>query len=364
MAVCQKGDAMKKLFCFVTIMLFVVLCFTSCLDVEFNFGEVDTAFAQIDRETNTLLENTDVTDFVTEEYSELFNPNATDAPKDEETDAEEVCEHIDTNLDGFCDLCDYDFSVAKVVNEHEKERKKFIELLKKEKQGYNVYFCRANRVSCSLYVQDRALIEDVIEEYDLRTLFPQAEFRLHNYSARFSMYFAREDFTELVYSQLEQISQKPLITQFFVSCDYDFYIRYMPDINYFAENPIALNDYEVTQPRYSGKSKESLIIKTKEESDAYLDSLKYGEDYVNEQKAQYDEAFFEENALIITKAIELPSSSIDLTVKNLYISGDTVYVVIETDIPDVTLSDGKILTYIITVPQRDVAGVDKAVTLQ
>ena len=105
-------------------MLFVVLCFTSCLDIEFSFGEVDTAFAQIDRETNTLLENTDATDFVTEEYSELFNPNAT---KDEETDAEEVCEHIDTNLDGFCDLCEYDFSVAKVVNELEKERKELIE---------------------------------------------------------------------------------------------------------------------------------------------------------------------------------------------------------------------------------------------
>jgi hypothetical protein len=334
------------------------------LDVEFSFGEVDTAFAQIDRETNTLLENTDVTDFVTEEYSELFNPNATDTPKDEETDVEEVCEHIDTNLDGFCDLCEYDFSVAKVVNEHEKERKELIEFVKKEKPGYNVYSCRSIRVSCSLYVQDRALIEDVIEEYDLRALFPQAEFVFYEYVDFFIMHFAREDFTELVYSQLEQISQKPLITQFFVRCDYDFYIRYMPDINYFAENPIALNDYEVTQPRYRGKKKESLIIKTKEESDAYLDSLKYSEDYVNEQKAQYDEAFFEENALIITKAIELPSSSIDLTLKNLYISGDTVYVVIETDIPSGGTDDLKICTYMITVPQRDVAGVDKAVTLQ
>ena len=355
---------MKKLFCFVTIMLFVVLCLTSCLDVEFSFGEVDTAFAQIDRETNTLLENTDVTDFVTEEYSELFNPNATDTPKDEETDAEEVCEHIDTNTDGFCDLCEYDFSVAKVVNEHEKERKELIEFVKKEKPGYNVYSCRSNRVSCSLYVQDRALIEDVIEEYDLRALFPQAEFVFYEYVDFFIMHFAREDFTELVYSQLEQISQKPLITQFFVSCDYDFYIRYMPDINYFAENPIALNDYEVTQPRYRGKEEDSLIIKTKEESDAYLDSSKYGEAYVNEQKAQYDEAFFEENALIITTTADLGSSSIDVEVKNLYVSGDTVYVVMETDIPDGRFGDSKICTYMITVPQRDVADIDKAVTLQ
>jgi hypothetical protein len=68
--------------------------------------------------------------------------------------------------------------------------------------------------------------------------------------------------------------------------------------------------------------------------------------------------------LIITKAIELPSSSIDLTLKNLYISGDTVYVVIETDIPSGGTDDLKICTYMITVPQRDVAGVDKAVTLQ
>jgi hypothetical protein len=355
---------MKKLFCLGLVMIFAILCLTSCFDLEFSFGEVDTAFAQIDRETNTLLENTDVTDFVTEEYSELFNPNATDTPKDEETDVEEVCEHIDTNLDGFCDLCEYDFSVAKVVNEHEKERKELIEFVKKEKPGYNVYSCLSNRVSCSLYVQDRALIEDVIEEYDLRALFPQAEFGFYEYVDFFIMRFGREDFTELVYSQLEQISQKPLITKFYFNCDYDFYIRYMPDINYFAKNPIALNDYEVAQPRYSGKEKESLIIKSKEENDTYLDSLNYSEDYVNEQKAQYDEAFFEENALIITKAIELPSSSIDLTLKNLYISGDTVYVVFETDIPNVTLSDGKILTYIITVPQRDVAGVDKAVTLQ
>jgi hypothetical protein len=138
----------------------------------------------------------------------------------------------------------------------------------------------------------------------------------------------------------------------------------MPDINYFAKNPIALNDYEVAQPRYSGKEKESLIIKTKEESDAYLDSLKYSEDYVNEQKAQYDEAFFEENALIITTTADLASSSIDVEVKNLYVSGDTVYVVMETDIPDMRFSDSKICTYMITVPQRDVAGVDKAVTLQ
>ena len=357
---------MKKLFSFIILTLFALLCLTSCFDIDFQieFGEIATAFAESDGNTNGFFEGESDTYAATEEYSELFNPAPTEATNDEETDAEEVCEHIDTNLDGFCDLCEYDFSVAKVVNELEKERKEFIEFVKKEKPGYNVYSCLSNRVSCSLYVQDRALIEDVIEEYDLRALFPQAEFVFYEYIDFFIMRFDREDFTELVYSQLEQISQKPLITKFYVSCDYDFYIRYMPDINYFAENPIALNDYEVTQPRYRGKEKESLIIKTKEEIDAYLDNSKYGENYVNEQKAQYDEAFFEENALIITTTADLGSSSIDVEVKNLYVSGDTVYVVIETDIPSIRSDDSKICTYMIIVPQRDVPGVDKAVALQ
>ena len=82
-----------------------------------------------------------------------------------------------------------------------------------------------------------------------------------------------------------------------------------------------------------------------------------------EQKDQSD-SFFEENALIITKMITRGSGSIKLTVNNLYVSDDTVYIVIRTDEPTMGTGDMQYAFFGFAVAKNDVVNVDKVVTLE
>ena len=73
--------------------------------------------------------------------------------------------------------------------------------------------------------------------------------------------------------------------------------------------------------------------------------------------------FFEETALIITRIITHGSGSIELTVNNLYISGNKVYVVIRTDVPSIGTDDMQYAFLGFEVKKNDVAGVNEVITL-
>ena len=108
----------------------------------------------------------------------------------------------------------------------------------------------------------------------------------------------------------------------------------------------------------------------KDEYDAYFDKLleiveyDYEKDRITAAKDLYDDSFFEQNALIITKMITRSSGSIKLTVNNLYVSDNIIYVVIRTDVPTMGTCDMKEAFFGFAVAKSDVVNVDKVVTLE
>ena len=112
-----------------------------------------------------------------------------------------------------------------------------------------------------------------------------------------------------------------------------------------------------------------VIIKSKDEYDAHLDELlktteyDYEKERINDARDLYDETFFEESALIITRMITRGSGSIKLTVNNLYISGNKVYVVIRTDKPSMGTDDMQYAFFGFAVDKNEVANIDEVITL-
>ena len=77
----------------------------------------------------------------------------------------------------------------------------------------------------------------------------------------------------------------------------------------------------------------------------------------------HNRIFFEENALIVSSVITRGSGSIKLTLDNLYISKDKVYIVIRTDEPEMGTCDIKEATFSFVVKQSDVVNVNEVITL-
>ena len=88
------------------------------------------------------------------------------------------------------------------------------------------------------------------------------------------------------------------------------------------------------------------------------------ENVMREKRDLYDETFFEENALIVSSLITRGSGSIRLTLDNLYISDDKVYIVVRTDEPGMGTADIKEVTFSFVVKQSDVANVNEVITLE
>ena len=147
---------------------------------------------------------------------------------------------------------------------------------------------------------------------------------------------------------------------------------YMPKIEYYTNNA-AILDYEIIdEPLHSD---EEFIVKTKKEYDNYLDYLleiwtQTGSGYpctkdtIDQKKDLYDDAFFEENALIITKTIYRGSGSIKLTVNNLYVFENKVYVVVRTDVPNQGTANEQYTHFAFKVSKKDVVNVNEVITLE
>lgn len=282
-------------------------------------------------------------------------------------------EHADENDDGTCDVCEYTMfettHVAKVVLEYEQSEKNKIAELKKAKPEMIYYFNPIDRVLCTFVFEDSYNFNRIIEEYDIYNVFKDSDINNFDSIKMLMIIFERDNFTESIYKKINQIKDnEKSIKELYINFESAYIESYMPDINYYVDEKVELN-YEVEKSLFNLTWEKGFIIRTKEEYDAYLDYLLELEDFepiresINSKRGLYDEAFFEENALIISSLITRGSGSIKLTLDNLYISDDKVYIVIRTDKPAEGTADIQEATFAFIVKQSDIFNVSEVITL-
>lgn len=261
-------------------------------------------------------------------------------------------------------------NIANVVLEYEQNEKDRIAELKITKPEYIYYFNPVDRVSCTFVFEDSDSVNEIIEEYDVYDLFKDADINNFDSIKMLMIIFERDNFTESIYKKINHIKDnEKSIKELYINFESAYIESYMPDINYYVDEKVELN-YEVEKSLFNLTWEKGFIIRTKEEYDAYLDYLLELEDFepirenINSKRGLYDEAFFEENALIISSLITRGSGSIKLTLDNLYISDDKVYIVIRTDEPEMGTGDIQEATFSFAIKQSDVLSANEVITLE
>lgn len=345
---------MKKILLLILVLVLVVP-FTSCklLHSAFNFGEHTYEYIQHE--------------------SGHFKQYTCGCPG-----PDIIEEHYDHNEDDMCDACGYvsnPFGVAQIVLDYEQSlRDKFFEL-QAENPEYKYFYNPVYSVSCSFDLEEGASADAIVEKYDMKSLFADAKISAWNSIETVRVTFERNDFTENVHQKLNQICESETLIKsldIYMQCYWDR--SYMPKIECYTDYPTILK-YEPAPCAVRTEICKNIIIRSKEEYCAYLDELiklwetsddlmaRYEMGQINAVRDKYDEAFFEENALILTRMVARGSGSIRLTVDNLYISEDKVYVVIRTDEPNMGTCDMQYAFFAFVVDKDDVIGVNKVVTL-
>lgn len=282
-------------------------------------------------------------------------------------------QHFDDDGNGKCDNCGYMPSidspnVAQIVLDYEQSLKDELARLQAEHPEYNYYYYSVDEVHCTLILDSDASADDIVAKYNMQDLFANADVSALNAIKMVSIIFERNSFTEDMHQAIKQISDdEALVKNLFIDMYRSWTQSYMPRIEYYADDAKEL-DYTASQAIsvFNGKD---VILKSKGEYDAYLDELlaaaeyDYEKEILTDAKDLYDEAFFEENALIITRMITRSSCSIRLTIDNLYVSGNKVYVVIKTDVPGSGDDAMRYAHFGFAVDKNSVADVDEVVTL-
>ena len=259
--------------------------------------------------------------------------------------------------------------IAKIVLDYEQSKKDFIEEMNNTKPEYRYYFNPVKEVTCTYVFEDSDSINKVIEKYDLHNVFVGARISKLSAIKMLMIVFERELFTEAVYQKICQIKDgESSVKDFFITMEQFYTNSYIPDIDYYSNDKEEL-EYEVEKNLFSTSDK-SFIIKSKEEYYAYLDYLletaayEYLKDNINSKRDLYDDSFFEENALIISKEIVRGSGSIKLTLDNLYIADNKVYIVVRTDAPGEGTGVMQYVTFAFIVKKSDVIDVTEVITLE
>ena len=282
-------------------------------------------------------------------------------------------EHCDDNGDLLCDVCGYSYNsadVAQIVIDYEQTLMKDINQLEKNYPEYDFLFNPIYRVRFTFVLEKDCSAEDIVEKYNMNDVFSMALISTSDYSNTITLGFFRDDLTNGIYAKIKQISkQESLVTDLRVEYEKTYHRSYMPKIEYYTEDASELS-YTPTNRVFHINEGKDVIIKSKEEYDSYLDCLlelaKFDsqKESINNARDLYDESFFEENALIFTKIIVRGSGSIQLTVNNLYISGNKAYVVVRTDEPTMGTDDMQFRMFGFIVNQNDVVNVDEVITLE
>ena len=231
-----------------------------------------------------------------------------------------------------------------------------------------------DKVYCYFVLDSGASADAIMAKYDMKNLFSVADVSALNAIKMIGVIFDRNDFTEDMHQKIKQISEdEALVENLYVEMERAWYQSYMPKIEYYTDYETVLK-YEPAPYAVSTENSKD-IIRTKAEYDSYLDELleswvafdyvmaNYQIETINTARDKYDEAFFEENALIMTRRITRGSGSIKLTVNNLYVSENKVYVVIRTDEPAMGTCDMQYAFFAFVVDKDDVVGVNEVVTL-
>ena len=260
--------------------------------------------------------------------------------------------------------------VAKIVTDYEQKEKEKIAELKKTEPEMIYYFNPIDRVRCTFVFEDSDSVNRIIEEYDTYNVFKDADINNFDSIKMLMIIFTRDNFTEGIYQKINQIKDNETsIKELYINFESAYIESYMPNINYYIDEKVELN-YEIEKRLFNLTWEKGFIIRSKEEYDAYLDYLLEIEDFepirenINSKKDLYDETFFEENALIISSLITRGSGSIKLTLDNIYISNDKVYIVVRTDEPEMGTADIKEATFAFIVKQSDILNVNEVVTLE
>ena len=290
-------------------------------------------------------------------------------------------EHVDEDLNNACDVCGYDglrawSDVAQVVLDYEQELKNELDKLSAEHPEYNYYYHPIDEVHCTFVLGGNTSASDIAAKHDMNNLFASADVNVYNAIKMITVIFERDDFTEDMHRKIKKISEdEALVESLYVEMERVWYQSYMPKIEYYTDYETVLK-YEPAPYAVSTDNSKDIIIRTKEEYDAYLDELleswvaldylmaEHNIKTINAAKDKYNETFFEENALILTRMITQGSGSIKLTVNNLYISENKVYVVIRTDIPSAGTGDMQYAFFAFVVDKDDVVNVNEVITLE
>ena len=143
----------------------------------------------------------------------------------------------------------------------------------------------------------------------------------------------------------------------------------MPNISYYCDNASKL-EYNEINSLLNLENSRDFIIKSKEEYDAYIDDLleineyDYLTEIIHNQRNLYDDAFFSDNAIIITKVLVRGSGSISLTIDNVYLSDGKIYVVVKTNVPSIGDAVMQYKNFALIVKKSEVLNINEVITLE
>ncbi len=272
--------------------------------------------------------------------------------------------------------------VAPIVTKFEKKKAAEIAELKEKMPGY--VFDADNRAGSVTYLfllrnTGEGKAENFVKQHNLKRRFPDAKIKT-GYGV-VTLEFERDDYTNAVHNALNKLSKKSSVEIGSASVYSASYIKYKPDISQHAKNPTKL---EFSVPDENAEnlldhlSKSTIntvdgnrILTTKEDYDAYVDL--FPEEHISGEihefyqitKDLYDEDFFETNALLVTKQIG-HGGRYGLSVDNVYLSDNKIYVVIRTSrIPSEYAVPGifEEKTFYITVSKDAIKGAAELITL-
>ena len=96
-----------------------------------------------------------------------------------------------------------------------------------------------------------------------------------------------------------------------------------------------------------------------------LEKNNLSENEINTLKDKYNDLYFTDKALIISKKVTYPYPKIELSINNLCVTSKKIYIVIETTEPySALIGDVRHINFTIEVNQDDIENVTEVVVLK
>ena len=262
--------------------------------------------------------------------------------------------------------------IASVVLDYEKSLQNEVDRLQAIMPKYECFYQLTGKISCYFKLNDDVSVEDIIQKYDMRNLFSEAEIKVPSYSSsRIDITVDRDDFTEKMYQAFNRIAEEdPQIKYFSVMLDEAYVISTYAKIENYAEDVSKLKFENSANLIMKYEDSDGLIISTLEEFNEYWNSIvnssmyEYHKDKIDGLKNVYNEEFFEEYALIETERVRKGSSSIDMLVKEVYLSDNTVYIIVQRDTPPGPINEDVVeWSTTIKVKKSDIENIEEVIVL-